>query len=263
VSAADPGLRLESRLAPLLALTVVLAGSVLRLAYLDADPDYGSCAGYITDEGRWVGHAREVALFGRVVNTDWLLHLHMFLAPLFQAISYIAFELFGVSIWSARLPTAIAGSVVLGLFWLALRRAVTAPALVVGLSLLAFDVDLIELSRVSVPEMAGMLAQLAVYAVVVTPRATSPRLFAGGLLLAAAVAVKVTNLPMLIIFSVIVLTSPIEEPNGKRRGRNLFTFWAGFLLPLLVIVSLAVACCRASAGVAQSSLRLLEPFLTR
>ena len=81
VKAADPGPRVGSRRAPLLALAVLLAGSVLRLAYLDADPDYYAWAGYITDEGRWVAHARELALFGRVVNTDWLLHLHLFLAP--------------------------------------------------------------------------------------------------------------------------------------------------------------------------------------
>jgi len=261
VRAADPGPYVGSRRAPLLAaLAVILAGSVLRLAYLDADPDYYAWAGYITDEGRWVAHARELALFGRVVNTDWLLHLHLFLAPLFQVISYVAFELLGVSIWSARLPTAVAGSVVLGVFWLALRPAVTAPALVVGLSLLALDVDLIELSRVSVPEMTSMLAEIAAYAVVVARRPTAPRLLAGGLLLAAAIAMKATTLPVLIIFSVIVLVSPTEDTEPKRRGRNLFMLWTGFLLPLLVIVPVAVACCGPWARAVLSNMSPLEPF---
>ena len=225
---------MRRRHVPLLALAVLLGGSALRLAYLDADPDYYAWAGYITDEGRWVAHARELVLFGRIVNTDWLLHL--FLAPLFQTISYVVFDLLGVSIWSARLPTALAGSLILGLFWQVLRRVATAQALLVGLLLLALDVDLIELSRMSVPEMTAMLAQLAVYAVVVARRPTARRMFAAGLLLASAVAVKATTLPAAIIFSAIVLLQPIEDTALKRRGRNLLMLWAGFLSPLLVVV---------------------------
>src|SRR5262249_37695288 len=148
----------------------------------DADPDYYSWVGYITDEGRWLAHAREMALYGHVVNSDWLLHL--LLAPLFQAISYIVFMVAGVSMWSARLPTAIAGCLLIAVYWALLRRAVTGWALLAGVLLLALDVDLIELSRVSVPETAAMLAQLGVYGLVVAERPPPYRLFGGGLLLA-------------------------------------------------------------------------------
>ena len=242
-----------------LVLAVLLGGSALRLAYLDADPDYYAWAGYITDEGRWVAHARELALFGRIVNADWLLHL--FLAPLFQAISYVVFDLLGVSIWSARLPTALAGSLVLGLFWQVLRRVATAQALLVGLLLLALDVDLIELSRMSVPEMAAMLAQLAVYAVVVTRRPTARRMVAAGLLLASAVAVKATTLPAAIIFSAIVLFQPIEDTAPKRRCRNLLMLWTGFLSPLLVLMIFAATCCRDRMSAVALNISLLDPFL--
>ena len=250
---------MRKRHVPLLALAVLLGGSALRLAYLDADPDYYAWAGYITDEGRWVAHARELVLFGRIVNTDWLLHL--FLAPLFQTISYVVFDLLGVSIWSARLPTALAGSLILGLFWHVLRRVATAQAVLVGLLLLALDVDLIELSRMSVPEMAAMLAQLAVYAVVVARRPTARRMFAAGLLLASAVAVKATTLPVTIIFSAIVLFQPIEDTALKRRGRNLVMLWAGFLSPLLVVVPFAATCCRDRVSAVSVNINLLQPFL--
>ena len=250
---------MRRRLVPLLALAVLLGGAALRLVYLDADPDYYAWAGYITDEGRWVAHARELALFGRIVNADWLLHLS--LAPLFQAISYVVFDLLGVSIWSARLPTAIAGSLILGLFWQLLRRVATAQALLVGLLLLALDVDLIELSRMSVPEMAAMLAQLAVYAVVVARRPTARRMFAAGLLLAAAVAVKATTLPAAIIFSAIVLLQPIEDTALKRRGRNLLVLWAGFLSPLLVALPFLATCCRDQLSAGSLEINLLPHFL--
>jgi len=251
----------NKRHALLLALAVLVAGSVLRLAYLDSDPDYYVWVGYITDEGRWVGHARDLALFGRIVNTHWLPLLHLFLAPLFQAISYAVFELLGVSIWSARLPTALAGSVILGLFWLMLRRVVTAPALLVGLLLLALDVDLIELSRISVPETAAMLAQLAVYAVVTTRRPTTTRMLAAGLLLAAAAAIKATTLPAAIIFSVIVLCQPIGAADRRQRVRHLLMLWAGFLSPLLVLVSFVMVCCPDRIWAVASNISLLDPFL--
>jgi len=244
---------------PLLAVAVLLGGSALRLTYLDADPDYYAWAGYITDEGRWVAHARELVLFGRIVNRHWLLHL--FLAPLFQTISYFAFDLLGVSMWSARLPTALAGSLLLALFWQVLRRVATARALLAGLLLLALDVDLVELSRVSVPETIAMLAQLGVYALVVARRPTARRMFAAGLLLASAVAVKVTTLPSAIVFSAIVLFQPIEDTVPKRRGRNLLMLWAGFLSPLLVVVPFAATCCRDHVSAVASNITVLVPFL--
>jgi hypothetical protein len=34
----------------------------MRFLYLGADPHYDEWVGYITDEGRWIGHARVLAL---------------------------------------------------------------------------------------------------------------------------------------------------------------------------------------------------------
>lgn len=261
MSAADPEPLVRRHPVALLTLAVLVAGSALRLAYLDSDPDYYSWTGYVTDEGRWVAYARQLALFGRIVDTNWLLQFHLFLAPLFQAISYVAFELLGVSIWAARLPTALAGSLILALFWLVLRRVVTTRALLVGLLLLALDVDLIELSRVAIPEMAAMLVQLAIYAVVVARHPTARRMFAAGLLLASAVAVKATTLPAPIIFSAIVLFQPIEDTDRRQRWRNVLMLWAGFLSPLLVLAPFAAACCRDRVSAVVSNISLLERFL--
>ena len=123
----------RARLARLLFVAVLLAGATLRLVFLDADPDYYAWVGYITDEGRWVAHAREMALFGHLGQGEWLLHL--ILAPLFQTVAYVAFKLIGVSIWAARLPTALAGGLLLVSFWLLLRRVVSPGALLVGVAL--------------------------------------------------------------------------------------------------------------------------------
>src|SRR5687768_1313015 len=110
-----------------LARFVLLAGIVLRFLYLDADPHYYGWWGYVTDEGRWVTHARELVLFGQVRAVDWTLHL--MLAPVFQGISYVTFKLLGVSIFSARLFSALCGSGLLVVAWTLLRRLATPPAL--------------------------------------------------------------------------------------------------------------------------------------
>jgi 4-amino-4-deoxy-L-arabinose transferase-like glycosyltransferase len=249
----------RARLARLLVPAVLLLGVGLRLAFLDADPDYYAWAGYITDEGRWVAHAREMALFGHIVHADWLLHL--ILAPLFQATAYVAFELFGVSIWAARLPTALAGCLLLLTFWLLFRRTVGNLALLVGLALLAFDVDLVQLSRVAVPEMAAMLAELLAYVLVVTGRASPRRMLAAGLVLVGAVAVKATSLPALVIFSAVVLVQPLPPPEAPTRRRGLAMLWAGFLAPILFVALVGMVARPGRLGGLAANLEVLGHFL--
>ena len=243
----------------LLVLGLLLAGAALRLAFLDADPDYYAWVGYITDEGRWVAHAREMALFGHLGQGAWLLHL--ILAPLFQAAAYVTFELFGVSTWAARLPTALAGGLLLVSFWLLLRRIVDPVALLVGVALLALDVDLIELSRVAVPETAAMLVELWAYALVTSGRLTPIRLVSAGLVVAGAVAVKATSLPLIVILSAIVLCQPAPDGASPTRVRRLVLLWAGFLAPLLVPVLLAVLVAPRLLGALAGNLGVLGHFL--
>jgi hypothetical protein len=230
-----------------LGYAVLIVGIALRILYLDADPDYYAWVGYITDEGRWVNSARELVLFGRIINVDWLFHL--LVAPLFQAANYAVFKLLGVSIWTARLVTALSGSAVLIVFWLALRRVLTQQAMLVGLALLAFEVDLVMLSRVAIPEMPAMLLELLVYVVLVAGRPSWIRLSAAGLLLLATVAMKATTLPMVAIFSAIVLYQPLEQQHGERRWRSLVIFWAGFLAPILLSVPIWISLARRHASV--------------
>jgi hypothetical protein len=249
----------RARLARLLVVALLLAGAGLRLAFLDADPDYYAWVGYITDEGRWVAHAREMALFGHLGQGEWLLHL--ILAPLFQAVAYVSFHLFGVSIWAARLPTALAGGLLLVSFWLLLRRVVPPGALLIGVALLALDVDLIELSRVAVPETAAMLVELWAYALVASGRPTRIRLVAAGLVTAGAVAVKATSLPLIVILSAIVLFQPTEDDASPGRPRGLAFLWAGFLAPLLLPVLLAVLVAPRLLGAVAGNLGVLGHFL--
>lgn len=209
---------------------VVLTGILLRILYLDADPHYYEWAGYITDEGRWIQHARSLAFYGNLLEGN--LHIHFFLAPLFQLINYLVFEVAGVSFLTSRMLSAVSGGAILLLFWGCLRKAVAPQALLLGTILLAFQTDLVVLSRVAVPEIAAMFFQLAIYFVIVSRRRSSRRMVLAGLLLLVACGMKATTLFLAPIFSIMIIFMP-RQPTDSRKWHDLILFWAGFMVPLL------------------------------
>lgn len=241
-----------------LIVAVLVAGVGLRLVHLDADPDYYAWVGYVTDEGRWIAHAREMALFGHLVNTEWLIHL--LLAPLFQAASFLVFTLFGVSIWASRLLTALSGSAILVLLWLGLRRLVTPAAMLVALALLAFEVDLLMLSRVAVPEVPAMVLQLAVYLLLVTGPPAPARLIGAGLVLLAMIGTKATTVFLVPIFSAIVLLQPLPE-GSRRRWSSLLLFWAGSLVSAVLVLLGALALASRARPSVAANLGMIRAFL--
>ena len=224
--------KFTERLPYSLSIAVLISGIILRFLYLDADPYYYDWIGYITDEGRWVRHGRSLALNGSLFNGNGL---HFFMAPLFQLANYFVFELAGVSLLSSRVLTALCGSGVLVLFWGFLRRAIGPLGLLVGLTLLAFQTDLVVLSRVAVPEMVLIFFQLAIYFIIVS-RETSPwRMMTAGMLMAVMMAIKLTALVFFPIFSLIVLLMHRKTTNAARVWRELVLFWTGFTLILILL----------------------------
>jgi 4-amino-4-deoxy-L-arabinose transferase-like glycosyltransferase len=116
--AADAADRAESHLADgdltarqyslALALTVLVA-LVLRCGLALADPPWHATVGIVWhDEGAWLHNARNMALFGEWRLDQWN---PMFLAPVFTALEYASFRLFGVGLWQARIVSALLGTV--------------------------------------------------------------------------------------------------------------------------------------------------------
>jgi 4-amino-4-deoxy-L-arabinose transferase-like glycosyltransferase len=213
-------------------LSVLVIGILLRWLYLDSDPYYYDWVGYITDEGRWIQHARSLALYGTLFDSD-LLSLHLFLAPLFQLSNYVVFKIAGVGLLNSRLFTALCGSAMLFVFWQFLRRTVSRQALLVGMVLLAFQTDLVMLSRVAAPEIVITFFQLVIFVVIVSTGRSSRRMVSAGLLLLVACGMKATMTLFLPIFSIIILLMP-RRPTETQRWHDLTSFWIGFSVPALV-----------------------------
>jgi hypothetical protein len=80
-------------------LTALLAGIVLRTVWLRADPPIEGVGIVWHDEGAWVHNARNGALWDVWRTDEWN---PVFIAPVFTALEYAAFEAFGVGTWQAR-----------------------------------------------------------------------------------------------------------------------------------------------------------------
>ena len=105
---------------------VVLLGVGVRLYAVDADPPTWHHMGFFSDEGWWAHNARNKALFGTFVIEEPRDEFNqgIWLAPVFSALVWGSFSLFGVSLWSLRLISVLAAGVgALGLA-LAADRAV-------------------------------------------------------------------------------------------------------------------------------------------
>ena len=230
---------------PCLTAAVVAFGVVLRVLYLDADPQYYDWIGYITDEGRWIYQAREMFLF-HTISRDPVYEIHLVLAPLFQLVNYFIFSLIGSNSMSSRIFTAICGSATLLLCWKHLHRKVTPHSLLVGLMLLSVQVDFVVLSRLAVPEMATLLCQALVYFGLVAGEPSRRRMAMLGVLMLIAVGMKGTVVFSVGIFSLMILFMPraADESAGRtRRWQNLLWFWGGFVVPVLIAGAVWVGCC--------------------
>src|SRR5262252_2844236 len=189
-----------------LALFVVLIGCAARLALLDADPKLPDWIGYVTDEGRWVETARNLALFGEL-RLYGLSQMHLLLSPGFQAVVFVVFKLFGVSFWSARLFTALCGCGLLLAVYGACRREVNGFAMLVGMSVLAFEPLMLRVSRLALPELPAALFMCLALLVLVFAQRMRWAALLGGAHAATAVAMKATTVLVVPAFLLIALVT--------------------------------------------------------
>lgn len=220
-----------------IALLVVLACAA-RVVHLDADPHFPTWIGYIVDEGRWAESARNLALFG---TTDGFAErVHLLLSPAYQAASYLAFRLFGVSFVSARATAAISGILIVVATYLALRRHVSTFALALGILILGFETNMLAESRMALPELPSVLGSLLAFMILVLGGQSRRNAFAAGLLVTLSVAMKGTSALVVPVFPLVILLDARGVAWAPRLWRCA-AFLAGFALPLAAALGLAVA----------------------
>ena len=204
-------------------LLVILA-CVVRWVHLDADPVFPTWIGHIVDEGRWNESARNMVLFGTA--DAFAERIHLMLSPAYQLCSYLAFKWHGVSFVSARASSALAGSAMVIVVALCLRRHVTLFALAVGIVILGFETNMLVESRLALPEIPAAFATLVSAMVLLLARQTRRNAALAGFLLTVALAFKGTVALVAPALFVIALL-PSDQLSWRARVERTLAFAAG------------------------------------
>ncbi len=236
----------------LLMVSLLALGMLLRLIFLDSDPDYDKWLGYVVDEGRWTELARELVLFGSPDLDSGFSRLHLILAPAYQAITAVFFAALGVGFTSARLVSALSGIGLLIGATLFLRERFSTEGLFVTVLALALQPDLLFLSRVAIPETAAMLFEFLAFALLLSKPCSAKRAFGAGLLSGMVLALKATAAPIVPILAGIVLL--VHRGDDKRSSlRRLGAYAAGLAVPALVALAAGALLLRSGADLRLAS----------
>lgn len=205
-------------------ILLVLLACAVRFVHLDADPVFPTWVAYIVDEGRWVESARNMALFGHA--DAFADRIHLMLSPAYQLCSYLVFKWQGVSFVSARAAAALAGSAMVVIVAICLRRHVTLAALTLGTVILGFETNMLVESRLALPEIPAAFATLVSALVLMLARQTRRNAVIAGLLLTLALAFKGTVALVAPALFVIPLL-PSEQLSWRDRIGRTLAFSAG------------------------------------
>ena len=116
-------------------LAILALAALLRGLFPTADPPWNPSVGVVWhDEGAWTHNARNKALFGTWTADAWN---PLYIAPVFTALEFGSFKVFGVGIWQARLVSQALGWLSVLLLALGVARIGGRPAGLIAAALLA------------------------------------------------------------------------------------------------------------------------------
>ena len=138
-------------------LAVAALALTLRALFPLADPPWLSPIGITWhDEGVWAHNARNRVLFGAWVLDGWN---PLYVSPVFTALEFLSFSVFGVGLWQARLVSMVAGAAAAVALGAGLGAISSRRAALTGALLLAVNYTWLMYSRVALLE-ALMVAML-------------------------------------------------------------------------------------------------------
>jgi 4-amino-4-deoxy-L-arabinose transferase-like glycosyltransferase len=212
------------------AILAVIAAA--RLIHLDADPGLVKSllnnAADAADEAYWSFGARNLILFGTLVTDDYF---QTATSPFYTVISYMAYWLFGVSMYTTRLPNAILGVGAVVLAYRLLEPYSRPAALLAGVTLALENNFFIHTRMGQVEATCGFFALLSFYLLIRSRAAVW-----AGVALGLSVASKIVALLLVPAFGLFFL---LQWVRGATRPREVLKFFLGLAVvggPLLVFV---------------------------
>jgi len=216
-----------------LALTALVA-LALRCSLALADPPWHAPVGIVWhDEGAWLHNARNRALFGEWHLDQWN---PMYLSPVFTALEYLSFRLFGVGLWQARLVSELLGTVSVLCVAGAVRETSNRRAGLMAGTLLATNYVWVMWNRVALLETSMVsLMVLSAAAYVRAHRARAwPWGLAAGAFAVSAFFAKAAAAFFLVALALEALFAVVREwprrPTGFRLGAAGMATLSGLLI---------------------------------
>ncbi|MFO7693542.1 MAG: glycosyltransferase family 39 protein [Vicinamibacterales bacterium] len=228
-------------------LVIAVAAVLLRGIFPLADPPWQIPVGVVWhDEGAWTHNARNMALFGAWETDRWN---PMYLAPVFNALEYASFRLFGVGLWQARLVSEVLGFASVLLVAGAVRRAAGRTAGAMAGALMATNFVWVMWNRAALLETAMVVPMTAaLYAYARADRAEGSRAAAWGALAAAFAVAAFFSKAAAAFFPVAIFgvaaSGLLEARRGRHAGpapRPALSAHTGVLLGLAVSAAVAAA----------------------
>ena len=145
-------------------IAALLAGTVLRTLWLRADPPTSHVGIVWHDEGAWVHNARNGAIWDVWRTDEWN---PVFIAPVFTALEYAAFEVLGVGTWQARVVPVASGLAAIAMLAAGLHAIAGRRAALIGAVLLATNYVFVMWNRAALlesPMIGFIVAAWSAYA---------------------------------------------------------------------------------------------------
>jgi 4-amino-4-deoxy-L-arabinose transferase-like glycosyltransferase len=228
-------------------LLIAAIAILLRAIFPLADPPWQIPVGVVWhDEGAWTHNARNMALFGTWETDRWN---PMYLAPVFNALEYVSFRIFGVGLWQARLVSEVLGFASVLLVAGAVRRSAGRTAGAMAGALTATNFVWVMWNRAALLETAMVVPMAAaLYAYARAERTAAFRAVAWGALASAFAVVAFFSKAAAAFFLAAIFSVAAaglweawrvrDRPPGTRGTVN--AHW-GVILGLMLSVAVAAA----------------------
>ncbi len=209
-------------------IAIFLLFLIMRLIYLDADPSFIKRVSDIGDEGIWVHNARTLFLFNDIAPDDATQSLSV--SPLNTLVMIPSFYLFGVSSFSARLPSAIAGWFTLLILYFFLKKAWGEKAAFMGLLLLGLNETFLIYNKIALGLSLESMFVLLSFFFWYKGKEKQYFYFLAGISFALAILSKLSAYYFALIFVIIWL---LELYRKETNVSSIFIFGIGIVLPLI------------------------------
>lgn len=205
---------------------------IIRILYLDADPFFLKRFGDIGDEGYWAYNARNAFLFNRWIIDGF--NQSLATAPLYSALVYLSFKLFGLGYSQVRLVSALLSWSTLVVLYFFIKDVWNRKSAIIAVIILGFNSVFLMYNRLGLVESSMIFFLVLTFYFFYKGNTRNIFHILAGFTFSMAILTKITVfyfIPAIIIFWI------LEKIRGNLELRNIIYFVVSALIPLFIFAT--------------------------